>query len=239
MSVVVDEGGGCSTTTDSEGRTRESASEASFQLGYRQHPGRGSGILEEEICLLDSGAASRGEGGSEGTLGRGHGGEGLGEVGRGEEGQWRVSMIPFDVSLFYPDLKGMDIQEIYAREYLETREHDYDRGYDEVLGISQFVEHDAYSPEAEQCVHLLTQEMVEDSQFVFSGGASTAAPKVMPFDPAQNRATTSSLHYPEPCTNFTVTWKVARALQSPNGFIWWKNGEFNVRVGLTTSLLGK
>lgn len=175
MSVVVDEGDDDRSVTDSKSGTCKSASDACFQLGYRQHPGRGSGILEEEICLLDSSSTSGGEGGSEGSVGREYSHASSGEMGGGEEreGHRQVSMKPFESSdalLFYPDGKGMGDEEIFAKEHFRMDGRDFNRVLDgdEVLGVPQSSHYEAHTPGSEMYAHSIVQRIaVNNSRLIF------------------------------------------------------------------------
>jgi zinc finger CCHC domain-containing protein 8 len=91
--------------TDSKGRTRKSATVSTLcfhhqnlalidtllaTVSFRDHqyPGEGPGKLEEEICVLDSGTASRGQGGRQGPLGCTGGQSSAGSLGEGDSGNW-------------------------------------------------------------------------------------------------------------------------------------------------------
>jgi zinc finger CCHC domain-containing protein 8 len=57
------------------------SSTAAISTGDHQYPGRGPGEVEEEICLLDPSASSRGQGDCQGSLGRPDRDSGVGEMG--------------------------------------------------------------------------------------------------------------------------------------------------------------
>lgn len=75
---------------DCKGGTGKSQGESTVPARDCEHPGQGSGALEEKICLLDPGAASRRERSGERAMGRNPCDGSVGQVGGGEpEEEWQ------------------------------------------------------------------------------------------------------------------------------------------------------
>lgn len=102
-----------------------------------QHPRRGPGALETQVCVLDPSAPSRGEGGSEGQVGGERGSESVGRMGKEESDRKQggrtsgiVEMTRYvgpNGWMFFPDSSGYSTEELFWRENMELRQHTYSR----------------------------------------------------------------------------------------------------------------
>lgn len=131
-----------SLTENNDNKDGESSSSRGSQIETvspldHQHPRRGPGALETQVCVLDSGAPSRGEGGSEGQVGGERDSESARRMGKEEldrEQGGRTSGIVEMTRyvgpngwMFFPDSYGYSTEELFWRENMELRQHTYSR----------------------------------------------------------------------------------------------------------------
>ncbi|EJD02185.1 uncharacterized protein FOMMEDRAFT_168705 [Fomitiporia mediterranea MF3/22] len=126
----------------SESRTSSSSEDTSIRVAIREYPGSGTRTLEEEVCVLDSGVACGGKGGTQGTMGGERGGESFGGVGKRETTEGRREQLGCASSsgpngwMFWPDAQGMGADEVEWKPLIAHYEHVYERvgNFDSGLG---------------------------------------------------------------------------------------------------------
>ena len=122
----------------SESRACEAPHDTPIQSRRCQHPRRGTGTLEAEVCVLDPSPSSRRERGCEGKVDRDGGSESSGRLGDSTN----AGLDGLDDKLsssIYVDTNGMTESEIYWKDYLFNYPY-YERQYEwykEPLGYEE------------------------------------------------------------------------------------------------------
>lgn len=122
--------------TDSESGPGGGAQDSVLQSLDNQHPRSGPGALEAQVCVLDPGSASGGEGSGKRQMGKERSAESSGRVGEertGYEGRGldATNEVTYYVGpngwIFYPDSSGYSKEEVLWKERIEIRQHTYSR----------------------------------------------------------------------------------------------------------------